>query len=247
MKLKKIFATMLAIATVLPLNIFMGNSIVDSSINIFAEEDTINGISETKYNEMVNQTIYLINEYRKSNGLEILKTSSILQDMANQRAKEQEVTGMSHTRPNGLSCFTIYDDYGVDWSALAENSAAGQTSPESVVECWKNSTYHNENILGDYQYTSIGITYYESVYYWVQMFCSSTDEKIIIDAYIPERVENNSDNTELVTTIPPTTSEIVTTTENQTLKKGDLNEDGKINSADILILKRYILHLITEL
>lgn len=244
MKLKKIFATVIAMATILSLNIITEKPMENTYMSILAEEDNINGINESQYNEMVTQTVYLINEYRKSKGLDPFKTSSILQSMANQRAKEQEITGMSHTRPDGSSCFTIYDDYNVDWWALAENSAVGQTSPESVVECWKNSTYHNENMLGDFQYTSIGITYYEGTYYWIELFCSSTDEKITNDAYIPQYVEN--DNSSLSTTVL-TTSEIVTTTENQTLKKGDINGDGKINTADILALKRYILHLVTEL
>lgn len=211
----------------------MSNTIITK-----AEEETINGIPENKYTSMVNDAIYLTNEYRQSKGLQPLKTSNILNDMATQRAKEQEITGMSHTRPDGSSCFTIYDNYGIDWNALAENSAVGQTTPESVVDSWKNSTYHNENMLSDFEYISIGITYYDGNYYWIQMFCSTSDIKVTNNAYIPNKLNNNS--SQIITNNPDTSTE-------KMLQKGDINEDGKIDIIDLILLKKYILSLIDKL
>lgn len=237
MTLKSILSILMIISIMFSLNIFTNNDILtENSINVSAEENTINGISESTYKQMVNDTIYLVNEYRATKGLSPLKTSAILGDMANQRAKEQEITGMSHTRPDGSSCFTIYDNYNVSWTALAENSAMGQDTAESVVNCWKNSTYHNENMLGNYQYVSIGITYYNGVYYWVQMFCSTDDEKVINNAYIPDKISNNN---------PSDTTTSVEDT--KMLKKGDINEDGKINIIDVILLKKYILNMISEI
>lgn len=63
--------------------------------------------------------------------------------------------------------------YYTGWLALAENIAAGQPTPEEVVNAWMNSPDHRENILSD-QYSEIGVGYYqgqgEYLYYWGQNF-----------------------------------------------------------------------------
>jgi uncharacterized protein YkwD len=236
-KTSRILATALAVAVTLPTTVGLvaKSTPMSNSITATAEEttiSTINGIEESKYRKLVNEAICLTNEYRKSKGLSTLKTSSILGDMAAQRAQEQEITGLSHTRPDGTSCFTIYDNYNVDWTALAENCASGQTSAESVVSAWKNSEYHNLNMLGDFEYISIGVAYYQGCYYWVQMFCSTDDIKVTGNAYLTERVQSNASG-----------STTVETDENKMLQKGDINEDGKIDIIDLILLRKYLLEM----
>ncbi|ADV68809.1 CAP domain-containing protein [Deinococcus maricopensis] len=62
---------------------------------------------------------------------------------------------------------------GYDYRATGENIAAGQRSPQEVVNGWLNSHGHCVNIMGDY--TEIGLSYAErpgSTYgtYWTQIF-----------------------------------------------------------------------------
>lgn len=58
--------------------------------------------------------------------------------------------------------------------SAGENIAAGQSSPQEVVEDWMNSPGHRANIL-DESYTALGVGYYynsSGLYrsYWVQLF-----------------------------------------------------------------------------
>ena len=77
----------------------------------------------------------------------------------------------SHTRPNGSSCFTaVRSSYGY----IGENIAAGQRSPEEVVESWMNSEGHRKNILNK-NFRNLGVGYVnvensEYGHYWVQLF-----------------------------------------------------------------------------
>ena len=66
---------------------------------------------------------------------------------------------------------------GYRYSYLAENVAAGQRSPQSVVDSWMKSSGHRKNILNP-KVTEIGVGY-SSVSrdrygtYWTQVFGSS--------------------------------------------------------------------------
>ncbi len=87
------------------------------------------------------------------------------------RAKELEAL-FSHTRPDGSSCFTVLGEYGISYSGAGENIAAGQRSPEEVMNSWMNSQGHRENIMQD-SYEKIGVGHYQGqdgTQYWVQLF-----------------------------------------------------------------------------
>ncbi len=63
----------------------------------------------------------------------------------------------SHTRPNGSSCFSLYDEAGLDYRAAGENIAAGYYGASAVVDGWMNSTGHRANILSEsYDYLATG-------------------------------------------------------------------------------------------
>lgn len=138
--------------------------------------------------EYVWEILEEVNEEREDVGLEPLVLSQALTDAAAIRAQEIS-TNFSHTRPDGTSCFTaITKDY---WSS-GENIAAGQNSPDSVMDSWMNSEGHRANILND-AFTKLGAGYYYNVgtewtYHWVQMFggglvypdTRSTDELLAV-------------------------------------------------------------------
>lgn len=119
------------------------------------------------------EVLRLVNVERAKRGLSLLTMdNSKLTNAALLRTKE--ITQVySHTRPNGKVCFTALDEYGVDHGFAGENIAAGQKTPEAVVNGWMNSPGHRANILNP-NYKKIGIGYMRTnsgyKYYWVQMF-----------------------------------------------------------------------------
>jgi uncharacterized protein YkwD len=65
-------------------------------------------------------------------------------------------------------------NFGISYQAAAENIAAGQTTPQEVVQAWMNSPGHRANILnGNYTYIGVGYAKGGSQrHYWTQMFIS---------------------------------------------------------------------------
>jgi len=118
------------------------------------------------------QVLDLVNAERAKYGLAPLAwDASNLGPGAAVRAQEISVL-FSHTRPDGRSCFTAVSNPG--W--LGENIAAGQRSPQEVMNSWMNSPGHRSNILNA-NFTRLGVGYYYNPsapyrYYWVQMFSS---------------------------------------------------------------------------
>ena len=89
------------------------------------------------------------------------------------------VSKFSHTRPNGLKCFTVLIELSISYSAVGENIAAGNKSGEKTFLQWKedNEKYsgqgHRRNMLGK-NFTRIGIAYaYDAnstyKYYWAMI------------------------------------------------------------------------------
>lgn len=143
---------------------------VDNSSGGQNTEAVMNAYYMDSYAE---QVLTIVNARRAEVGLAPLTMNYTLVSAAKVRAAET-VQSFSHTRPNGTSCFTAFDEAGVSYSGAGENIAAGQWSPDSVMNSWMNSEGHRANIL-DGSFTQIGIAcYYDSNspygYYWVQCF-----------------------------------------------------------------------------
>ena len=122
--------------------------------------------------DFANRVISLVNQQRAAHGLGSVSGYEALFSAAQERAFETEIQ-FSHTRPNGESCFTIFEKYNVNYGWAGENIAAGQDTPEEVVTAWMNSPGHRANILKE-QFTHLGVGCYttNTAYrtYWVQMF-----------------------------------------------------------------------------
>jgi len=65
----------------------------------------------------------------------------------------------SHTGKDGSSLASRISATGYQFSAAAENIAAGPSTPEQVVSSWMNSSGHRANILNP-NLKEIGISYY---------------------------------------------------------------------------------------
>ena len=129
-------------------------------------------VDETAIDQMTfaQEVLALVNEERAKEGAPPLRLAEDMLQAADIRAKEL-TTKFSHTRPDGSSCFTVLRNQG---NGVGENIAAGQTSPEAVMECWMNSPGHRKNILDPhYKELGVGYTYQKNTeyqHYWVQLF-----------------------------------------------------------------------------
>ncbi len=119
------------------------------------------------------ETLYLLNELRYDNNLDPLSAFPDLDDASQVRADEL-IELFSHTRPNGESCFSILNEYSINYFAAGENIAAGHQTPEAVMTGWYNSPGHRDNMLSaDFSHVGIGHTYASGTQYghhWVQLF-----------------------------------------------------------------------------
>ena len=116
----------------------------------------------------------LVNQIREENGLEPFVYNETLAETA--RAHSQDMIDrdfFDHYNPDGKSPFDRMRDNGLSFSMAAENIAAGQRTPEEVVESWMNSEGHRANILGDCKELGVGLAlggHYG--YYWTQCFAT---------------------------------------------------------------------------
>ncbi|QDI92457.1 hypothetical protein EPH95_15680 [Salicibibacter halophilus] len=123
--------------------------------------------------EFEQEVIRLTNEEREAQGLEPLEADSEVSDVARVKSEDMRDNDyFSHDSPTYGSPFDMMDEYGLDYMGAGENIAAGQTSPEQVVEGWMDSDGHRANILNE-DYTHIGVGHAEGGSYgeyWTQMF-----------------------------------------------------------------------------
>ena len=167
--MKKIFLFILALVALNAANLF-------DTDTFFGEENLADARRNYRQNEpalienFAQEVLYLVNVERTKVGLKPLKLSDDMNRFADVRAKELP-TLFSHTRPGGSSCFTAVK---VSYHYVGENIAAGQSTPEEVVEGWMNSQGHRENILNpNYTQLGVGYTYAPNTdykHFWVQLF-----------------------------------------------------------------------------
>ncbi len=115
------------------------------------------------------RVLELVNEERNKVGLNSLKLDTELTELAMQRAAELAIFN-NHMRPFDITTVT----------AGAENIAAGQSTPEIVMQQWMNSPGHKRQIVPVDEYDdgackswkSMGIACYDCGDYltWVQLF-----------------------------------------------------------------------------
>lgn len=119
------------------------------------------------------QVIQLTNQQRAKYGLPALAADWELSRVARYKSVDmRDKNYFSHTSPTYGSPFTMMKNFGIRYTAAAENIAAGQTSPQEVVNSWMNSPGHRQNIL-DSRMTHIGVGYAKGGsyrHYWTQMF-----------------------------------------------------------------------------
>ncbi|MBD3920210.1 SCP-like extracellular [Paenibacillus sp. PR3] len=124
--------------------------------------------TNTSTSTYAQQVVTLVNQERAKAGLSALTTDSLLNTVAYDKAKDMAVNNyFSHTSPTYGSPFDMMTAYGVKYSYAGENIAAGQKTPQEVMNAWMNSAGHKANILSP-NFKKIGVGYYNGE--WVQEF-----------------------------------------------------------------------------
>lgn len=119
------------------------------------------------------QVIQLTNQERAKNGLKPLAADWQLSRVARYKSTDmRDKNYFSHTSPTYGSPFTMMKNFGINYRSAGENIAAGQRTPNEVVQSWMNSPGHRKNILSP-TYTHIGVGHATGGnygHYWTQMF-----------------------------------------------------------------------------
>lgn len=122
------------------------------------------------------QVVALVNQQRAEAGLAPLTVSeSLTQEAQGYADWMASANFFSHTAPDGSTITNRAEAAGYStWTYLAENLAAGQSSPERAVTAWMNSPSHRSNILAP-DATEIGLGHSFSAstrygHYWALEF-----------------------------------------------------------------------------
>lgn len=137
---------------------------------------------DVRYFETVNadfeqRVVELVNDERKNRNLPPLKRNSDLDYAARYHARDMaEDSYFNHDTYDGsvkvCGWSTRVGKFYTNWNSLAENIAAGYTTPADVMQGWMNSSGHRANILGS-SHREIGVGYWPGGsyrHYWVQDF-----------------------------------------------------------------------------
>lgn len=132
-----------------------------------------NKVEQSAPSEQAQQVLALVNEERGKAGLKPLKMSEELRSIANLKSKDMAEKGyFDHTSPTYGSPFQMLQDFGVHYSSAGENIAAGQKTPQEVMNSWMNSSGHRANILNA-NFDTLGVGVYNGGsygIYWTQLF-----------------------------------------------------------------------------
>ena len=122
------------------------------------------------------RVLELVNQERAAHGLAPLSHSGELQAAARGYAGAMAHGGFfAHNGPDGSTPSSRVEAAGYHgWSWVGENIAAGQRSPEAVMQSWMNSPGHRQNVLSP-SAREIGIGHVQQGgtkygHYWVQNF-----------------------------------------------------------------------------
>lgn len=129
-------------------------------------------IGKEVHGEVQGELLALVNVRRQQAGIAPLRLNSHLSQAAQRHVEDLSRQGaISHVGSDGSTLRVRIEATGYPWSAIGENVAMGQTSPEAVMTAWMGSPGHRQNILSP-EFSDLGLGYVEvrGRKYWVQVF-----------------------------------------------------------------------------
>ncbi|MBP1948320.1 CAP domain-containing protein [Virgibacillus litoralis] len=147
----------------------------DTVPNSSSEQGAPSNLEAKDPSDFEKEVVDLVNQERVKENLEPLKMHDRLSSLARKKSEDMAKNNyFSHTSPTYGSPFDMMQQFNFNYSMAGENIAAGQRSPEQVVEGWMNSEGHRKNIMKD-GFTHIGVGYVEGAglpykTYWTQLF-----------------------------------------------------------------------------
>lgn len=119
------------------------------------------------------EIVRLVNQQRGWNGLGPLAQDWQASRVARYKSEDMIAKNyFAHISPTYGSPFLMMENFGLRFSAAAENIAYGQTSAKAVMDVWMNSAGHKANILNK-SFTHIGVGVAKKAngtLYFTQMF-----------------------------------------------------------------------------
>lgn len=101
--------------------------------------------------------VVLTNDLRQSLGLEQLKNNEVLESAALAKAEDMVVKQyFAHISPENMGLKYWLSSKGYKYEVAGENLAIGFSTPEEVLQAWKNSPTHYANLM-DTDYNEIGV------------------------------------------------------------------------------------------
>lgn len=150
-----------------------GNNNGQSSDSQKGNDNSQNDQSDQGISQFEQQVVDLTNQERTQHGLPELKVDNELANMAGKKAQDMiDNNYFDHNSPTYGSPFDMMSQFGISYTSAGENIAAGQSTPQEVVDGWMDSPGHRANILNE-DYTYIGVGHVEGGsygHYWVQEF-----------------------------------------------------------------------------
>lgn len=165
-------------------NVYSDSSkeLISSNVEYIYDYNSYNASTNDLKNEAIslssqnsgiyNSVLNYVNGYRSEVGVENLSLDTNLSIAATIRALEMAWSNkFSHDRPNGSSCFSVLNDFGISYYSAGENIAWGYWDAASVSEGWKNSPGHYANMISsDFSKIGVGYAVVDGERYWVQLF-----------------------------------------------------------------------------
>lgn len=129
----------------------------------------VDSVATAEIIQMEQDVLKYVNEHRASNGKEALSLNCFICNVARYHSGSMAkgTVPFGHTGVNDRASL-IWKNVGT--GIVGENVALNGTGPKQAFEQWKSSKSHNNSMLGDFNFTGIGIVQKDNAYYFTQIF-----------------------------------------------------------------------------
>jgi uncharacterized protein YkwD len=116
----------------------------------------ITGFAQTDYSSVSKDIFTATNEYRRLKGLAVLKWNDTISKIAEQHSMDMAKGKVKPGHDGFEKRNKLLTGKLGKPITMGENIAVNVLSGEQVVDRWKKSKPHNENLLWDFEYIGIG-------------------------------------------------------------------------------------------